>query len=321
MSQTTPPAAAHPVPPPIASTAVRATRRAWRRSAREALGAYAFVAPFMILFVALLVIPLGYAGYLSLFREQLVGGSVFAGLDNYRQALDDPLFRDGVLRMARFLLLQVPVMLGAALFFALALDSGRLRFARLIRLGIFIPYAIPSVIAALMWGYLYGPDFGPFAQLARGVGLDAPGFLTPHWILASLGNIVTWEFIGYNMIILFAALQSVPPALYEAAAVDGAGALRVAWHIKIPAIRQALMLCVIFSVIGTFQLFNEPQLLSTIAPQAISTSYTPNMYAYTLVFTNQEVNYSSAVSFLLGAVIVVVSYSVQLASHRRIRRS
>ncbi|WP_371541373.1 sugar ABC transporter permease [Streptomyces sp. NBC_00554] len=317
MSQTTPSAAAHPVPPP----AGRAPRRAWRRSTREALGAYAFVAPFMILFVALLVIPLGYAGYLSLFREQLVGGNVFAGLANYRQALDDPLFRDGVLRMARFLVVQVPVMLGAALFFALVLDSGRLRFARLIRLGIFIPYAIPSVIAALMWGYLYGPDFGPFAQLARGVGLDAPGFLTPDWILASLGNIVTWEFIGYNMIILFAALQSVPATLYEAAAVDGAGAWRVAWHIKIPAIRQALLLCVIFSVIGTFQLFNEPKLLSTIAPDAISTSYTPNMYAYTLVFTNQEVNYSSAVSFLLGAVIVVVSYAVQLASHRRIRRS
>ncbi|MDX6331332.1 MAG: multiple sugar transport system permease protein [Streptomycetaceae bacterium] len=318
MSQTIPPsAAARPGPSP----AIRAPRRPWRRSTREALTAYAFVGPFMILFALLLVVPLGYAGYLSLFRSQLVGGNVFAGLGNYRQALDDPLFREGVLRMARFLVIQVPVMLVAALLFALALDSGRLRFPRLIRLGIFVPYAIPSVIAALMWGYLYGPDFGPFAQLARDVGLGAPGFLTPHWILASLANIVTWEFIGYNMIIMFAALQSVSPTLYEAAAMDGAGALRVAWYIKIPAIRPALMLSVIFSVIGTFQLFNEPKLLSAIAPQAISTSYTPNMYAYTLVFTNQEVNYSSAVSFLLGAVIVVVSYVVQLASQRKARRS
>ncbi|WP_405975609.1 sugar ABC transporter permease [Streptomyces sp. NBC_00988] len=317
MSQTVPPVAARRVPPPV----VPKSRRPWRSSTREALTAYGFVAPFMILFAALLVVPLGYAGYLSLFRSQLVGGDVFAGLGNYRRALDDPLFREGVLRMARFLVIQVPVMLAASLLFALALDSGRLRFPRLIRLGIFVPYAIPSVIAALMWGYLYGPDFGPFAQLARDVGLGTPGFLSPHWILASLANIVTWEFVGYNMIIMFAALQSVSPTLYEAAAVDGAGAFRVAWYIKIPAIRPALLLSVIFSVIGTFQLFNEPKLLSALAPQAINTAYTPNMYAYTLVFTNQEVNYSSAVSFLLGAVIVVVSYVVQLASQRKARRS
>jgi multiple sugar transport system permease protein len=105
MSQTIQPsAAARPIPPP----AKPAPRRPWRRSTREALTAYAFVAAFMILFAALLVVPLGYAGYLSLFRSQLVGGNVLAGLGNYRQALDDPLFREGVLRMARFLVIQVP---------------------------------------------------------------------------------------------------------------------------------------------------------------------------------------------------------------------
>jgi multiple sugar transport system permease protein len=244
---------------------------------------------------------------------------VFAGLANYTQALADPLFGEGVLRMARFLLIQVPVMLGAALLFALLLDGGRLRLSRFIRLGIFVPYAIPSVIAALMWGYLYGPDFGPFAQLARQAGLGTPGFLTADWMLPSMANIVTWEFTGYNMIIMFAALQAVPPSLYEAAAVDGASAFRVAWHVKIPAIRPAILLTVIFSVIGTFQLFNEPALLSAIAPTVIGSSYTPNWYAYNLVFTNQEINYSSAVSFLLGVVIVIVSYVVQLASNRRSR--
>jgi multiple sugar transport system permease protein len=288
---------------------------------RNTLTAYAFVAPFMILFAVMLVLPLAYAGYLSFFREQLVGGTVFAGLSNYEQALHDPLFGEGVLRMARFLLIQVPIMLGLALVFALILDSGRLRLARLIRLGIFVPYAVPSVIAALMWGYLYGPDFGPFAQVARDVGLGAPGFLSPDWILASMANIVSWEFIGYNMIIMFAALQAVPRDLYEAAAVDGAGALRLAWHVKVPAIRPALLLTAIFSVIGTFQLFNEPKILSSLAPQVIGSAYTPNLYAYNLVFTNQELNYASAVSIVLGGVIVVVSYSVQLATNRKRSRA
>jgi multiple sugar transport system permease protein len=287
---------------------------------RQTLAGYAFIAPFMVLFVAMLVLPLSYAGYLSLFRDRLVGGTVFAGLENYQQALTDPLFRDGVLRMARFLLIQVPLMLAVALVFALVLDSGRVRLARFIRLSVFVPYAVPAVIAALMWGYLYGPDFGPFAQLSRDLGLGTPGFLTGDWMLASMANIVTWEFVGYNMIIMFAALQAVPAHLYEAGAVDGAGELRIAWHIKIPAIRPALLLTAIFSVIGTFQLFTEPAVLWDIAPNVIGSSYTPNWYAYNLVFTNQELNYSAAVPFLLGAAIVLVSYAVLLTTNRRSRR-
>jgi len=286
---------------------------------RHAIAAYGFIAPAMLVFVATLVVPLGYAAYVSLFRERLVGGTVFVGLGNYGEAVADPLFRAGVLRMALFLVIQVPIMLTIALVFALVLDSGRVRFGRFIRLGIFIPYAVPSIIAALMWGYLYGPDFGLFAQLARRVGLGTPRFLSEDWILASIANITTWEFVGYNMIILFAALRAVPSDRYEAAAVDGAGAIRTAWSVKIPAIRPALLLTVIFSVIGSFQLFNEPQVLWVLAPTAIGNGYTPNLYAFHLAFTNQQVNYSAAVSFLLGIVIVAVSYVVMLATNRSSR--
>jgi multiple sugar transport system permease protein len=289
------------------------------RVSRRALVPYMFVGPFMLLFVGALIVPLGYALYLSFFREQLVGGTVLAGMENYTDAFADPLFRAGVLRMVRFLFLQVPIMLGLALLIALALDSGRLRFARTIRLGVFLPYAVPSVVAALMWGYLYGPEFGPFAQLAEAVGLPAPGFLTDSWMLASLANIVSWEFIGYNMIILFAALQAVPRELYEAAEVDGAGPVKVAWHIKIPSIRGALLVTVIFSVIGSFQLFNEPQILSVIAPNVIGSGYTPNLYAYNLAFTNQQINYSAAVSFMLGLVTIIMACAVFLVTSRRSR--
>jgi len=170
-----------------------------------------------------------------------------------------------------------------------------------------------------MWGYLYGPDFGPFAQLADALGVPAPQFLSADWMLASIANIVTWEFVGYNMIILYAALRSIPHDLYEAAAVDGAGAWRIAWSIKIPALRPALVLCLIFSVIGSFQLFTEPQLMQRLAPSVIDSAYTPNLYAYTLAFTGQEVNYAAAVSFLLGLVIVIASYTVLIATNRRAR--
>ncbi|MFI6277637.1 carbohydrate ABC transporter permease [Streptomyces sp. NPDC050988] len=303
----------------MAATTAASARSSTKTSAKakhRAAGPL-FVAPFMVLFVLLFLAPLGYAAYLSLFQEKLIGGTAFVGLDNYVKAVQDPQLIHGVGRVALFFVIQVPVMLLLALLFALALDSGLLRLARVIRLGIFVPYAVPSVVAALMWGYLYGPDFGPFAQLSEKLDLPAPHFLSEGWMLASLANIVTWEFVGYNMIILYAALRTVPHELYEAAAVDGAGAWRIAWSIKLPALRPALMLTLLFSVIGSFQLFNEPQLLKVIAPDVISSSYTANLYSYTLAFTGQRLNYAATVSFLLGLVIVVASYAVLLTANRR----
>ncbi len=287
----------------------------------EKVAAYLFVMPFFVVFLAMVVTPLVYSGYLSLFREQLVGGNAFVGLQNYTDALQDNAFIAGVLRMLRFFLLQVPLMLGLAVLFALVLDSGRIRLHRFVRLSIFVPFAVPSVIAALMWGYLYGGDFGPFAQLADALGGSAPRFLSNQWMLASIANIVTWGFVGYNMIILYAALRSIPTELYEAARIDGAGEVRIAWSIKLPAIRPALLLTLIFSVIGAFQLFNEPNLLRSLAPNVIGTAYTPNIYAYNLAFVNQEINYAAAIAFLLGFVIMIVSYVVQLSAQRRERRS
>jgi multiple sugar transport system permease protein len=296
------------------------THHAVRRRHATGNSGYLFITPFLVFFVLFFLLPLGYAGYLSLYKDQLVGGTVFAGLDNYVRALGDEQLIDGVLRVARFFLLQVPAMLLIALVAALAIDSGLLRAARLFRLGIFVPYAVPSVVATLMWGYLYGREFGPFAQLAGELGAAAPDFLSPGAILASMANVVTWEFTGYNMIILYAALRTVPAELYEAAAVDGAGAWRIAWSIKIPALRPALLLCLIFSVIGSFQLFAEPNLIQRLAPNVVNSSYTPNLYAYSLAFTSQQVNYAAAVSFLLGLVILVASYVVLFLTSRGARR-
>jgi multiple sugar transport system permease protein len=304
-------------PPPGTAGGRRLSTRVHR--ARHTRTGYLFVAPFLVVFVTMLVVPLGYAAYLSLFREQLIGGTVFVGLDNYVRALTDQQFIDGVLRVARFFLIQVPIMLLFALFFALALDSGLLRLARVIRLGIFLPFAVPSVIAALMWGYLYGREFGLVAQLADGIGATAPDLLGNNLMLGSLANIVFWEFTGYNMIILYAALRAIPSELYEAAAVDGAGAWRTAWSIKIPAIRPAIVLTLIFSVIGSFQLFNEPNLLQALAPNVIDNAYTPNVYAYNLAFVGRQLNYAAAVSFLLGLVILVASYAFILVATRRSR--
>jgi multiple sugar transport system permease protein len=117
--------------------------------------------------------------------------------------------------------------------------------------------------------------------------------------------------------VLFAALQAVPRDLREAASLDGANAWQTAWRLRIPLVRPALVLVTVFSVIGTLQLFNEPQIMHTLAPSVISESYTPNLYAYNLSFSEQRYEYSAAISFLLGAVVFVGSYVFMLTTSRR----
>lgn len=296
----------------------RSSPTGWANSTRrkQYIAAYIFVAPFMVAFVAMLVVPLLYSGYLSLFRTQLVGGTSFAGIGNYLQAIADPKFSQSVLRMAVCLVILVPVMLGLALFIALALDSGRVRGGKIVRLLVFVPYAVPGVVAALMWGYIYGRNFGPISQAIQAFGITPPDLLSTGNILGSVVNIVVWEFVGYNMIILYAALRSIPTELYDAAAVDGASQFRLALSIKIPAIRPALILTLIFTVIGCFQLFSEPNLLYNLAPSAVGTAFSPNLYAYNVAFVNLDVNYAASIAFLLGFVIMIVSYVVQHSTAR-----
>jgi multiple sugar transport system permease protein len=290
-----------------------------RPSRRRAVTGFLFFAPFMLVFVVAIVAPLIYALVLSLFRRRLIGGTSFVGLDNYVRAATDPQFLAGVGRVGLFLLIQVPVMLLLALFVALAIDSRRIWWPKLYRLGVFVPYAVPSVVGTLMWGFMYGSQFGLNGQLADAFGVAPLDLLGSTLMLPSLANIVTWQFVGYNMLILYAALRAIPHDLYDAAEVDGAGELRKVWSIKLPALRPALLLATIFSVIGSFQLFTEPKVMSDLSPAVIGTSYTPNIYAYELAFNGQLIDYAAAISVLLGLVTIVVAYVVQLTTARRER--
>lgn len=269
----------------------------------------------MLLFIFFFLLPLGYALWTSLFADRLVGGVVFVGAQNYLTVFKDANFWSGLRNVLLLLVVQVPIMLGLALILALLLDSRILRLKTLFRLGFFLPYAIPSVIGALLWGYLYSSHFGPFVQIAGWFHTSAPGFLTDNGILASIGNMVTWEFTGYNMIVMYAALQAVPAELYDAALVDGASGWDIARYVKIPLIAPAIVVTIVFSIIGTLQLFNEPQILFVSAPNIILDHFTPNLYAYNLAFTDQQYNYSAAVSFTLGAIVFAFSYIFMISTN------
>jgi multiple sugar transport system permease protein len=274
----------------------------------------------MVVFLFALVAPVIYAIYLSVFQDKLVGGNSFAGLTNYTTALLDPQFYAALWRVTLFLLVQVPIMLALSTIAAIAIDSARLYFSALFRISLFLPYAVPSVIAALMWGFMYGTDFGLVGNLNSFLGIRIPDPLSSNFVLIALGNISTWEFVGYNMLILYSALRIVPKDLYEAAEIDGAGTFQVIRSIKLPAMRPAFVVALIFSVIGSFQLFNEPNVLKTLAPNTISSNFTPNMYAYNLSFSGQQFNYAAAIAIVMGFITMVVAYAVQVIGVRRENR-
>lgn len=270
----------------------------------------AFLAPFLIPFVLFTLVPVGYAFWQSLHKTERTGGTfgrtetVFAGFQQYADVMSEPFFMESLLRVALFALVQIPVMIALALTLALLLDSAVARLKRFFRLVYFVPYGIPGVVAALMWAFLYDPRLSPVVDVLRSVHLDVD-LLGPDAILWSIGNVVTWTYTGYNMLIMYAALQAVPADLSEAARVDGAGPWTIALRIKVPVIRPTVLTGV-FSLIGTFQLFTEPQVFRAISTSVTST-YTPNLAAYSLA-AGDHYSEAAALSVLLAVATFALSF-------------
>ncbi|MCT6874553.1 MAG: sugar ABC transporter permease, partial [Bifidobacterium sp.] len=145
-----------------------------------------------------------------------------------------------------------------------------------------------------------------------GLHLD---LLASNILLVSIGNIVTWEYTGYNMLIFYSSLSTIPHSLYEAAAIDGASEWQIVRRIKMPELRGSLAITVIFSIIGSFQLFNEPSIMQNMVPgNTITSYYTPNMYAYSLSFAGNQSNYAAALAIVMAVITMAIAYAVQLNS-------
>lgn len=279
------------------------------------------LAPFLALFVLTFIIPIISALFQSfttvdregLFGEDGVTGR-FAGFDNYVTALNDAGFVGSIWRMLLFGIVQVPVMIVLCTILALLLESASARWPAFFRAVYFMPYGVPGVIATILWSFLYVPGLSPIVSLLQSMGLQ-PDFLGANSVLWSIANIVTWTYTGYNMLIIVAQLKSIPGEVYEAAKMDGANAFQVAWRIQIPLIAPALVLTTVFSIIGTLQLFAEPQILSTVAP-AIDTEYTPNYAAYTNAFAFNEYGVASAQAVIIALAAFILSFAFLALTNR-----
>lgn len=260
--------------------------------------------PFVALFAAFFVAPLIYSLILSL-KSNATGA--FVGAENYRSVLSDSTFWSGVQRMLYFGVVQVTIMIGLAICLALFLDGPYCLGRRFFALIYFLPYAVPGVIAAVMWAFLLTPDLDHALAFPHTVGLTRHGVdpLSSSLVLYAIMLIVTWEFTGYNMTILLTSLTSVPRQVLEAAKIDGASEFKIATRIKLPIIRRTVLFIVILSIIGTLQLFNEPAILNDIAD--IGSSYTPNLQIYTTAFSFGNDTLAAAESIVLALIILVAT--------------
>lgn len=286
---------------------------------RVGLAPVMFLLPFLIPFVLFYVLPIVYALWRSLHKITRTGGlfgaahEQFAGLSQFRAVFHDADFRSSVVRVLVFGAVQIPVMLVTALVLALLLDSTLARFRRTFRIAFFLPYAIPGVIAALIWGFIYSPNLSPIVSALNKMGFH-PQFLSSQLVLWSIANVVTWTYTGYNMLIIYSALQAIPQEIYEAAKLDGAGNWATATRIKIPNVLPAIVLTAVFSIIGTLQLFTEPIVFSKIAT-TITSTYTPNMVVLNASQNNYD--YAAALSVTLAIATFVLSFGFLKLTQRR----
>jgi multiple sugar transport system permease protein len=285
---------------------------------------YAFLVPATVLFALFFALPIGYALWLSLHKVQVKGlglgsgarSEVWAGVENYTDALTDSELLDGALRVLGYGAIVVPVMLGLALVLALMLDSDKVRLAPFTRLAIFLPYAVPGVVAALLWGFLYLPDVSPFYFVLERLGLPQPDLLDGGGLYAALSNIAIWGGTGFNMIVIYTSLRAIPVEVYEAAKLDGATPLQIALRIKIPMVAPSLVLTFFFSIIATLQVFSEPTTLKPLT-NSVSTTWSPLMKVYRDAFGEGDIHSAAAGAVIIAVVTLVLSFGFLRAANSR----
>lgn len=293
-----------------------------RTGSRGAYKGLLFLTPFLIGFLLTYVVPIGYAFSQSLHEKKSSGigfgpvRTVYVGFDNFASILADGTFWTSVLRTLLFGAAQIAVMLGISLLLALLLDGVAARAVRFFRAGLLIPYVIPGVVSTLIWLFLYSPTASPIVDIGDRLGTTVTFFGGLNTYL-SLGNLLTWQGIGFNMILISASLQALPRELYEAARLDGAKEWRIAWSVKVPNITGILVLTGMFSLIGRLQLFTEPLFLRYVAPESISTDFTPMLEIFDRAFKTGDYQYAAAESLILAAVTGILAFVFYRVTNRK----
>lgn len=293
---------------PIAlpDAARRRAGQSWLHTLKKHRWAYLFISPFFILFAIFGAYPILFSLFLSLNEWNGVAPMKFVGLDNFNRMLSDRLFLKSFENSFLLFVMYVPAMLLLALVLAVILNSPRVRGFRIFRTLIFLPFITNMVAAGFAFQILLNKQYGLVNAFLGQLGIaPIPWLETPWGARTALSLLIIWAWLGYNMVLMLAGLQTIPSEVKEAARVDGANGVQVFFYIIIPLMRPVLLFAGVMSTMGTFSLFAEVDTLTGGGPQYAT--ITPLIKIYGNAFGQFQLGYASAMGYTYFLVIFVLT--------------
>ncbi len=298
-------------------TAARDRARARKRAPGEPRNvAWLYILPGLLFYGLFTLAPLAHTVELSFFDWDGLTVGHYIGLANYREAVSDPLVRDSFKHSAELIVFYalLPVLLG--LLLTALLTRHRVRGFTFHRTALFLPQMIAGVVVAQAWVWIYAQN-GPLNELLHDVGLGVlarPWLADFTWALPAVGGIGTWVTYGLCMVLFIAGAQSIPHSLYDAARVDGAGAVREFFAVTLPALRNQVIVAFVLTTINALRSFDIIYNATSGGPG--TETYVPSYYMYRNAFVFNRVGYAAAIAVILTAAIFALAGIVLYVSSR-----
>jgi ABC-type sugar transport system permease subunit len=274
----------------------------------DKLAPYIFISPFFIIFAIFGVFPIIYSGYISLHEWTGLNPPMFIGLRNYENLLRDNDFLIALRNTVLLLLISGPLTIGGGLLLAVILNSKLVRFRNAFRTIFYLPLVVSLVVASQVFNLLLGNPFGLVNEMLARLGFERINFLNePAMTLVVLSVLILWKYVGNDLVIMLAGLQAIPPELGEAAMVDGANPRQVFWYITLPLMRPVILFDIVLSTINTFNMFAEPYNLFGTTGGVNQSGLVTGLLLYRTSFTLFKFGYGSAIAYLVGIIVFVLS--------------
>jgi multiple sugar transport system permease protein len=271
---------------------------------REAITFYLTISPWLIGFLVFTLVPMAIALYLGFTDWDLFGAPRWIGLDNYVRMASDPLFVQALKVTTIYTLVYVPMEMIGGMALALLVNQ-KVRGVGVFRTIFYLPSVLAGVAYVVLWMWIFNPQGGLLNTLLGAVGIQGPRWLIdPRWALPSLLLMTFWGW-GRAMVLYLAGLQGVPPDLYEAAAIDGAGTSAKFWRVTVPMITPTILFALILSIISTFQTFTSAFVATNGGPLDATLFYV--LYIYRQAFQFFRMGYASALAWVLFVIIMALT--------------